>query len=255
MIERVPATGASRPRALDQAVRRVRRDPTYKPDYRQWPATVPAVAQLLRRGLTLPPGLTVLVGENASGKSTIMELLAEASGLNPQGGSKSAGYRSRSSEPGIGNRLIIERGPLRPHWSYFLRADTMHGFYTYLEEHPGRGSEPRYHELSHGEGFLSLLQTKISDAGFYLLDEPDAPLSFSSSLGLVALLAELVEAGSQIVVATHSPIIAATPNATVLELGGWGFRLTKWQDLELVTSWRRFIDSPDSYFRHLFPDA
>jgi predicted ATPase len=85
---------------------------------------VPAVAQVLHDDLDLPAGLTILVGENGSGKSTIVEMLAEACGLNPQGGSAQAWlYRTRDSEPGLGRHLIAERGPVRP-WSYFLRADT-----------------------------------------------------------------------------------------------------------------------------------
>ena len=107
-------------------------------DTSRWPATVPAVEQLLSEGLELPAGLTVLVGENGSGKSTVMEMLARACGLNPQGGSAAGQlFRVRDSEPEAGAQLIVERGPVRPRWSYFLRADTMHSLYTYLEENPG----------------------------------------------------------------------------------------------------------------------
>ena len=114
-----------------------------------WPASVPAMAQLLREGLELPAGLTVLVGENGSGKSTVVESLAEAYGLNPQGGSAQGRlFRIRDSEPGIGSELTVVRG-LRAPWSYFLRADTMSQLYTYLEQNPGSRPE-RLHELSHG---------------------------------------------------------------------------------------------------------
>ena len=215
----------------------------------RWPASVPAVAHLLRDGLELPAGLTVLVGENGSGKSTVMEILAEAYGLNPQGGSALARFRTRESEPGIGSHFIVERGPTRPRWSYFLRADTMHGLYTYLEANPGRRPE-RFHELSHGEGFLEVLRTRVNQPGFYLMDEPDAPLSFIACLGLVSLLHDLVQAGSQAVVATHSPIIAAAPGARILELGGWGMRPARWDELDVVGHWRRFLHEPGSYFRH-----
>jgi predicted ATPase len=116
-----------------RAILRVRQDPAALVDTSKWPATVPAVEQMLCEGLELPPGLTVLVGENGTGKSTVVEILAEACGLNPQGGSVQARlFQTRDSEPGLGARLIVERGAVRPHWSYFLRADTMHGLYTYL---------------------------------------------------------------------------------------------------------------------------
>ena len=94
--------------------------------------------------------------------------------------------------------------------------------YTYLEDHPGPRRPERFHQLSHGEGFLELLRTRVNQPGFYLMDEPDAPLSFTASLGLAALLHDLAREGSQAIVATHSPIIAAVPGAGILELGDWG---------------------------------
>jgi predicted ATPase len=183
---------------IDQAVRHVRLDGAVDPPLDRWPGSVPAVAHILRTGLDVPSGLTILVGENGSGKSTIVELIAEAYGLNSQGGSVHARLEDRVTEPGLGHQLVLERGAVRPRWSYFIRADTSHLLYTYLEQNPGR-AEPTYHELSHGEGFLALLQTKANEAGCYLLDEPDAALSFTSSLALVAILDDLVRAGSQII--------------------------------------------------------
>ena len=216
-----------------------------------WPGCVPAMAQLLREGLELPTGLTVLVGENGSGKSTVVECLAEAYGLNPQGGSAQAElFRVRPSEPGKGSELTVVRG-VKPRWSYFLRADTMNQLYTYLEQNPGRRPE-RLHELSHGEAFLEILRTRVNETGFYLMDEPDAPLSFTASLGLAALLHDLAAAGGQAVVATHSPIVAAVPGANLLELGPWGIRAATWEDLNLVVAWRGFLRDPQAYFRHLF---
>jgi len=216
----------------------------------RWPATVPAVAQILAEGLDLDSGVTVLAGENGAGKSTVVELLAEACELNPQGGSAKASFRTGESEPGIGAQLWAQRGPGYPAWSYFLRADTMHGLYTYLEENPGRRPE-RFHELSHGEGFLEILRTRVSQPGFYLMDEPDAPLSFVSTLSLVALLYDLGAAGGQVIVASHSPVVAAVPGARILELGHWGIRPASWDELELVATWRQFLDRPQSFLRHL----
>jgi predicted ATPase len=218
---------------------------------RRWPASVPAVAQLLADGLEIPAGVTVLVGENGSGKSTVVECLAEAYGLNPQGGSAMGQtFRIRDSEPGLGGQFTVVRGA-RPRWSYFLRADTMSQLYTYLEENPGKKAEP-LHELSHGEGFLQILRTRVSERGFYLMDEPDAPLSFVSCLSLVALLHDLAAGGSQVIVATHSPVVAALPGAHLLELGPWGIRPATWNDLGLVVAWRQFMRDPQSYFRHMF---
>jgi predicted ATPase len=180
-------------------------------------------------------------------------LLAEACGLNPQGGSAQAQlFQIRDSEPGLGPHLIAERGPVR-HWSYFLRADTMHGLYSYPQDNPGRRRE-RFHEMSHGEGFLEMLRTRVNQPGFYLMDEPDAPLSFTACLGLAALLHDLAQAGSQAIVATHSPIVASVPGASILELGDWGIRAARWKELDLVSHWRRFLSDPASYYRHLLAD-
>jgi predicted ATPase len=221
-----------------------------------WPATVPAARQLLREGLELPPGITILVGENGSGKSTVVEMMAEAYGLNPQGGSILTPLpRVRESEPGAGRRLVVEREPGRHAWAYFLRADTMHSLYTYLEQNASlRGRPERLHELSHGEGFLQILRTRVNQPGFYLMDEPDAPLSFVASLGLVALLHDLGRERSQAVVATHSPIVAAVPGAHILELGEWGMRPARWADLDVVASWRGFLEDPELYLRYLLED-
>lgn len=235
-----------------RAVRALRPDPAASIDPTRWPATVPAVEQILAEGLELPPGVTVLVGENGSGKSTVMEILAQACGLSPQGGSAIAQFRTRDSEPDLSPHLLAERGALRPRWSYFLRADTMHQLYSYLEDNPSPRRPPeRLHQLSHGEGFLEILHTRASEPGFYLMDEPDAPLSFTACLSLVALLHDLVKAGSQAIVATHSPIIAAVPGATILELGDWGLRPARWEELHLVGAYRRFLTDPASYFRYL----
>ena len=174
---------------------------------------------MLCEGLELPAGLTVLVGENGSGKSTVMEMLLEACGLNPQGGSAQAKlFRTRDSEPGLGTHLIVERGAVRPRWSYFLRADTMHTLYTYLEDNPGRRLE-QFHELSHGEGFLEILRTRVNRPGFYLMDEPDAPLSFTACLGLVALLHDLAQAGSQVIYSL--PIRLSSPPSPARAFWNW----------------------------------
>jgi predicted ATPase len=104
-----------------------------------------------------------------------------------------------------------------------------------------------FHERSHGEGFLELLERKFNGYGFYLMDEPEAPLSFTSTLGLLGRLDALRADGAQIVVATHSPLLTALPGATILELGAHGIRHAAWDELEIVAHWRGFLARPGAY--------
>ena len=218
---------------------------------RAWPLTVPAVAQLMSDGIELAPGVTFLVGENGSGKSTVLEGIALAYGFSPEGGSNQARDSTRRSESPLSEWIDIQRGIGAGRWGFFLRAETMHSFYTYLEDNPGTRPEPVFHEMSHGESFLAILDTRFDRPGFYCLDEPEAALSFSSTLTLMVTLQRIADRGGQVLCATHSPVLASLPGAAILELGDWGMRRTAWEDLELVHHWRAYLDSPQRYLRHL----
>ena len=232
-------------------LRRVEEDPQRRADRSQWWARIPAVATLLDHGLDLDAGVTFLVGENGSGKSTIVEALAMAYGLNPEGGSRYAMHRTRPTESELADSLRLVRSPYAGH-AYYLRAETTHGLYTYLETHPDiRGLDTELHQRSHGEGFLDLVRRKFGGYGFYLMDEPEAPLSFTSTLSLVATLDDLRQQGSQVVVATHSPLLTALPGAAILELGEHGIRRTAWAELDLVRHWRDYLDRPGRYLDRL----
>ena len=238
----------------------VRADPERPLSRHAWPATIPAVAQLLREGLTLPAGVTFLVGENGSGKSTIVEAVAMAYGLGREGGSTGSRHGTRASESPLSAGLRLQRGLGAGRWGFFLRAETMHGFYTYLEQNPGSPRdedhrEPLFHEMSHGESFNTLLATRLNHpqfvAGLVCLDEPEAALSFQSTLAWLANLDVMAKRGTQVLCATHSPILAALPGAHLLELGEWGIRETAYEDLEIVQHYRSFLDAPGRYLRHL----
>jgi predicted ATPase len=217
----------------------------------RWPATIPAVRQLLDDGLSLNPGITFLVGENGSGKSTILEGVALAYGMSSEGGSTNARHATRATESPLSEWIELQRGIGASKWGFFLRAETMHSFYTYLEANPSAREEPRFHEMSHGESFLAILDTRFESPAFYCLDEPEAALSFTSMLTLIATLRRIADAGGQILCATHSPILAAIPGADIIEVGAWGLRRSRWEDLDLVHHWKSYLDSPQRYLRHL----
>jgi predicted ATPase len=149
----------ARSRQVARPVRRVERDPGAEWDADLWWARIPAVRAVLDAGLDLPAGVTFLVGENGSGKSTLIEALAQAYGLNPEGGSRGAMHRTRPTESPLGAVLRLVRTPGARGDAYFLRAETAHGLYTYLEALPG-SPDWDLHERSHGEGFLALLERR-----------------------------------------------------------------------------------------------
>jgi predicted ATPase len=214
-----------------------------------WPATLAPVAQLLDDGLPLGPA-TVLVGENGSGKSTLIEAIALAFGLSAEGGSVNAQHMTRGSESPLWDHILLRRHGGASRRGYFLRAETMHGFFTYLEQNPRTSgpAEPRFHEMSHGESFLALVADRFRKPGLYVLDEPESALSLSGCVALVTALAELLESGdSQVLMATHSPVLAALPGAQVYEVGEWGLRPRYWDELELVRNWRSFLSDPERY--------
>ena len=232
-------------------LRRIEEDPQHPRARNTWPATLPPVAQLLDDGLDLGPA-TVFVGENGAGKSTLVEAIAQAWGLSPEGGSTGARNSTRVSESSLHDHLRLVRSAGSTRRGYFLRAETMHGFFTYLEENPGTRPEPRFHEISHGESFLELAVDRFRGRGLWVLDEPESALSFSGCLALLGHLKDLLaEGGSQVIMSTHSPLLAALPGARILEVGEWGLREQAWRDLDLVTNWASFLDAPERYLRHL----
>lgn len=243
------------------ALLRIERRPDAPVDPAAWPDSVPAVAHLLSHGLDVPPGVTFLVGENGAGKSTVVEAVAEALGIPPDGGSADhlggAGRGRASDRSDLGDRLRTvwrERAAWRR--GFFLRAETMHRFVSYLEDAsaPADGPPPTHHlhQLSHGESFVEMLTGSwVRTAGVVLLDEPESALSFTTSLALLDVLAQLAEGERHILCATHSPILTALPGARILQLDDTGITPVAWEELEVVRHWRAFLDAPGRYLRHL----
>lgn len=158
-------------------------------------------------------------------------------------------------ESALAAHLDLQTDPLASRSGFFLRAESMHAYLRARDRAAGR-SEPAWDDTplldrSHGEGFLWVLNEAFWQPGMYFLDEPEAALSFSSCLALLSLLHDMPAQGSQVVLATHSPLLAALPGATLLELGEWGIRETAWKDLEMVQRWQGFLQSPDRFLHHL----
>ncbi|MGP9724970.1 AAA family ATPase [Corynebacterium sp. AOP40-9SA-29] len=219
-----------------------------------WPADIPAVREVLDHGLDLPQ-LTVLVGENGSGKSTLVEAIAEAYGLNPEGGTHHSMHHTQRTESGLAENMKLIREGGAPKNGVFLRAETMHGHLAYLDDislDSGRPGRPdQFNFQSHGESFVEFVTGRAGMRGLWVFDEAESALSFNGCLLLLAQIADLLERGSQVIMATHSPLLASAPGAMILELDETGLHRRDYDDLALVQNWRRFLGDPDSYLRHL----
>lgn len=224
----------------------------------QWPFTVPAIRAVARNGLDFERPVTFLVGENGTGKSTIVEALAEAFKIDVRGGHGGRRYVS-AEEVGVLSpllRLLPPLGTLHKTKSFFLRTETAKGVLEFMTEEGVQGyGERKAAEVSHGESFLQVLSGRFTERGLYLLDEPEAPFSFRSCLSVLAVLADLARSGSQIICATHSPLLTALPGAHILELSDRGIASRNWEELELTANWRHFLDTPDVYLHHLLEES
>lgn len=224
-----------------------------------FPFDVPAIAAIEEIDLGTP--VTLLAGDNGSGKSTVVELLAEAMGFAPQGGElERLGELPAVPRAVLGEALQPKLTRSKPQAGYFLRAESFFNVAQFVD----RGGEfspdlsiygdVPLHEQSHGESFLALAANRFGGRGLYLLDEPEAALSVTGALALLAIVARAAREGSQFVIATHSPILLACPGARVYELLAAGVAETAFDDLEAVRFTRGFLEAPDRYLRAALGD-
>jgi len=210
--------------------------------FERYPFSLPVVRAL--ESIELHPKITFLVGENGSGKSTLLEAMAVALGLNPEGGSRNFNFGTRDSHSELHACLRIAKGYRRHRDGFFLRAESWFNVATQIDElgvaeyYGGRS----LHEQSHGESFMALLKKRLGGDGLYLLDEPEAALSPARQIEALSRLHELVLKGSQFVIATHSPILMAYPQALILHCGPAGIQPIRYEDTEHFRITRDFLN-------------
>jgi predicted ATPase len=224
-----------------------------------FPFDVPAVVAV--EGLRLDVAVTLLAGDNGTGKSTLIEAVAAAIGFTEEGGEL-----QRSGEFGAVPRDVLD-GALQPVLSstkprngYFLRAESFFNVAQFVDSRDVHapdlslyGDVP-LHQQSHGQSFLALAANRFGAESFYILDEPEAALSVSGCLALIAIVQRAANAGAQFVIATHSPILLACPGARIYELADDGLALMDYDDVDAVRLTRGFLDSPERYLRAALDD-
>lgn len=230
-------------------------------DVAVWPWSLPAVQAL--DTLVFAGGVTFLAGENGSGKSTVLEAVAVACGCPEMGGPSNQSLKGPRRGPGLQGRVRPDLAGVPVGGAWFLRSETFFDLATAAESAKGKQTSfenaqfladfgwrsPKL--LSHGQSFLGLFEARMGARSLWFMDEPEAPLSFRSQLALLGLMHDFVGAGSQFVVATHSPVLLALPGATIYEFGDDGAHRRTWEELDLVQDYRAFLDAPARTFRHL----
>ena len=227
------------------------------PSFDRFPFNLPAIQNLGR--LELHPAVTFLVGENGSGKSTLLEAIAVRMGFDEKGGDAKARFAEREPDDSLHDALRIQGSRNRRTADrFFFRAETVFNLASDLEklEKSDPSALDAYgahslHARSHGEAFLTIVQNRMRQESLFLMDEPEAALSPTRILTLIKEIDWLVRSGSQFIVATHSPILMAYPDAVIYELGDHGIRPTTWKETEHVTLTRSFLEHPEMFLRHL----
>ena len=213
------------------------------PAFDAYPFDLPVVRAL--DVLPLHPKVTFLVGENGSGKSTLLEAIAVAWGFNAEGGSTNFNFGTRPSHSPLADHLRLAKGMRRPKDGFFLRAESFFNVATEVERLGVSGYGARsLHAQSHGESFFALMTTRFRGNGFYVLDEPEAALSPQRQLAALTRIHQLVAQDSQFVIATHSPILLAYPDAWIYHCGPDGLARIAYEDTEHYRVMHDFVVDP-----------
>jgi predicted ATPase len=217
--------------------------------------------------LEFHPKVTFVVGENGAGKSTLIEALAVAWGFNAEGGSKNFNFKTANAHSGLHNYFRLTKGPKRAKDGFFLRAESYFNVASnidQLDDDEANGTPPlsppvkdsyggkSLHQQSHGESFFALLEHRLGGNGLYILDEPEAALSPARQLSMLVRMNDLVAQNSQFVIATHSPILMAYPEAWIYEISSIGINRVAYEDTEHYRITKTFLSRHQQMLEQLF---
>lgn len=223
------------------------------------------VVQALRdsAGLDITNRITIFVGENGVGKSTLIEALAVNLGFNPEGGTRNFNFATADTHSSLSSALKVLKGYTHPQDGFFLRAEGFYNAASYIDElDKETGGTPiilsyggkSLHKQSHGESFMAVVENRLHDQGLYIFDEPEAALLPKNILRLMVVIERLAQSGSQFFIATHSPMLMALPNAEVLTLSADGIQSTNYQETEHFTIMKTFLNAPEKMLDYLFEE-
>lgn len=230
----------------------------YAPEYTEsYLSSIPVIQAL--KSFEFERNVTFFCGENGTGKSTLLEALAVRFGFNPEGGSKNFQFSSKDTHSKLYAFIRLEKGLRLPQDNFFLRAESFYNVASEVEALAGSdiGFYDNYggaslHAQSHGESFLALVQGHFRGQGLYILDEPEAALSASRQMTLLSLIHNLAQDGSQFIIATHSPILTACPNADIFTLSQEGsLTKTPYLETEAYQTTKMFLDNPERMLHYL----
>lgn len=249
-------------RELEPFVRYVELKRDYVPSFDEYPFNIPAVRQLER--LEFHPQVTYFIGENGSGKSTLLEAIAILEGFNPEGGSRNFDFSTANTHSNLADYLRKASGSRRVQTSdsFFLRAESFYNVSTEIEQlakAAKKGQEflnknyggKSLHVRSHGESFFTLITQRFRGNGLYLLDEPESALSPKRQLGFLTRMHDLLATGSQFIIATHSPIILAYPDATIYRFSDRGIETVQYEETDQFQITQMFLNRREAMLREL----
>jgi predicted ATPase len=230
-------------------------------DWTSYPFSLDIIKNI--QEIHFPTQVTFFIGENGTGKSTILEAIACKAGFGFEGGSKHISFKTSSDKVYSAAQKLADEFILswrqKPKDGYFFRAESFYNVANYLD-YLGQAAYVSYggkslHEQSHGESFLSFFKHRLNEGGFFILDEPEAALSPQRQLALLVIMKQLCKhTNTQFIIATHSPILLAYPNATIYSCDEGSLHTVAYKDTEHYQITKRFLDNPEQYMQHLFSE-